>query len=149
MRQKPMAAAPVSLVQNLEDAGCGPELVKEFLALKETGDVNGQMRLLRIHRQCLLDEVHTGEKRGLALQFNKIRGVRADQVDLRVSKKQTERLRVCGIPADDGMFSKPPDVTCFGKAGLLQFRFHIEVIFLRLIICTKQVPLGRYFFSRA
>ena len=57
---------------------------------------------------------------GLALQFNKIRGVRADQVDLRVSKKQTERLRVCGIPADDGMFSKPPDVTCFGKAGLLQ-----------------------------
>ena len=63
MRQKPMAAAPVSLVQNLEDAGCGPELVKEFLALKETGDVNGQMRLLRIHRQCLLDEVHTGEKR--------------------------------------------------------------------------------------
>ena len=62
MRQKPMAAAPVSLVQNLEDAGCGPELVKEFLARKETGDVNGQMRLLRIHRQCLLDEVHTGEK---------------------------------------------------------------------------------------
>lgn len=56
MRQKPMAAAPVSLVQNLEDAGCGPELVKEFLALKETGDVNGQMRLLRIHRQCLLEK---------------------------------------------------------------------------------------------
>ena len=51
MRQKPMAAAPVSLVQNLEDAGCGPELVKEFLALKETGDVNGQMRLLRIHNE--------------------------------------------------------------------------------------------------
>lgn len=63
MRQKWMAAAPVSLVQNLKDAGCGPELVEQFLALKETGDVNGQMKLLRIHRQSLLDEVHIGEKR--------------------------------------------------------------------------------------
>ena len=41
----------------------GPEPVEQFLALKETGDVNGPMELLRNHRQSLLDEVHIGEKR--------------------------------------------------------------------------------------
>lgn len=63
MKRKPFIEPSVSLVQNLEDAGCSPDFVGKFLALRESGDVKGQLRLLRIHRESLLDEVHAEQKR--------------------------------------------------------------------------------------
>lgn len=52
-----------ALVQNLQDAGCKAEQVKQFLALRDAGDLKGQMKLLRGQRDCLLDEVHMEQKK--------------------------------------------------------------------------------------
>lgn len=51
-----------SLVQNLEDAGCSPQMVERFLKLWEGGDEVKQLRLLAEHRQKLLEEVHRVQK---------------------------------------------------------------------------------------
>ena len=45
------------LLENLEDAGCGPEFAERFLALRE------QLRLLSGHRRHLLDCLHREERR--------------------------------------------------------------------------------------
>lgn len=63
MKQKQGRETAEALVQNLKDAGCEPEQVEQFLMLREAGDVNGQMKLLRTQRESLLDEVHVGQKR--------------------------------------------------------------------------------------
>lgn len=63
MKQKRMKTAEESLTQNLLDAGCGPDQVQQFFMLREAGDINGQMKLLRRQRENLLDEVHVGQKR--------------------------------------------------------------------------------------
>ena len=63
MRQEQGKENAEALIQNLKDAGCKPEQVEQFLMLREAGDVNGQMKLLRTHRESLLDDVHMGQKR--------------------------------------------------------------------------------------
>lgn len=63
MKQGQKATTEEELVQNLQDAGCKAEQVKQFLALRDVGDRKGQMKLLRGQRDCLLDEVHVGQKK--------------------------------------------------------------------------------------
>ena len=52
-----------ALLDNLEDAGCGPEFAKRFLALERSGQYREQLRLLSDHRRQLLDCLHQEERR--------------------------------------------------------------------------------------
>ena len=49
--------------QNLIDAGCGPELVRQCAALVRQNETSELMRVLSRHRRSLLDTVHQNEKR--------------------------------------------------------------------------------------
>ncbi len=51
-----------SLLQNLEDAGCSRECVKEFLALRAEGKTQKMLDLLDEQRGHLLDRLHKNEK---------------------------------------------------------------------------------------
>lgn len=69
-------ASVQAVIQNLEDAGCDPETVEEFLALDVEGKTGEQLKLLARQRKRLLDRVHREEKRidcldYLAYQLNK------------------------------------------------------------------------------
>ena len=50
------------LRQNLIDAGCGPDTVRQCMALARKPDPSGLMRVLSRHRQTLLDALHRNEK---------------------------------------------------------------------------------------
>ncbi len=52
-----------SVIQNLEDAGCDSEIIKEFFSLDAEGKTGEQLKLLARQRQQLLDRVHKEEKR--------------------------------------------------------------------------------------
>lgn len=52
-----------AVIQNLKDAGCGPETIERFLSLRRNGNLQKQMELLSVHRKHLLDKVHREEKR--------------------------------------------------------------------------------------
>lgn len=49
--------------QNLIDAGCGPDLVRQCTVLAERKENMELMRILSLHRKDLLDTVHQSEKR--------------------------------------------------------------------------------------
>ena len=49
--------------QNLIDAGCGPELVRQCAALAQQKETSELMRVLSRHRRARLDTVHQNEKR--------------------------------------------------------------------------------------
>ena len=49
--------------QNLIDAGCGPELVRQCASLAQQKETSELMRVLSRHRRELLDIVHQNEKR--------------------------------------------------------------------------------------
>ena len=51
------------LLQNLADAGCGAEVVRQCMALVQKQNQAELMRVLSHHRQTLLDTVHQNEKR--------------------------------------------------------------------------------------
>ncbi len=51
------------LRQNLVDAGCGPEIIRQCMALARKRDQAELMRILFRHRRTLLDTVHQNEKR--------------------------------------------------------------------------------------
>ena len=48
--------------QNLVDAGCGPEIVRQCMALTQKQDQAELMRVLSRHRRTLLDTLHQSEK---------------------------------------------------------------------------------------
>ena len=53
MKRQESPAAPMTaqaLLDNLEDAGCGPEVTERFLALEQAGQYREQLRLLSDHR---------------------------------------------------------------------------------------------------
>lgn len=50
------------VIQNLKDAGCNQKIIECFLECMAQDDFNGQLRLMKEHRKCLLDRVHEGEK---------------------------------------------------------------------------------------
>ncbi|MCI9548713.1 MAG: hypothetical protein HFF20_05760 [Oscillospiraceae bacterium] len=51
------------LRQNLVDAGCGAEVVRQCMALARKRDQAGLMRVLSRHRRALLDALHQSERR--------------------------------------------------------------------------------------
>lgn len=50
------------LRQNLVDAGCGPDIVRQCMALAQKQDQSELMRVLSCHRRALLDALHQSEK---------------------------------------------------------------------------------------
>lgn len=48
--------------QNLIDAGCGQEVVKQCMELNEEQKTAQLMQVLARHRRTLLDAVHAGQK---------------------------------------------------------------------------------------
>ena len=61
MKRQENPAAPMTaqaLLDNLEDAGCGPEVTERFLALEQAGQYRELLRLLSDHRRHLLDCLH-------------------------------------------------------------------------------------------
>ena len=66
MKRQEMPATPMTaqaLLDNLEDAGCGPEVAERFLTLEKTGQHQEQLKLLSEHRRHLLDCLHREERR--------------------------------------------------------------------------------------
>jgi hypothetical protein len=70
-----MSHQSISIIHNLEDAGCDDELTEQFFCLRETGRVEGQLRLLSKQRTILLDNIHSNQKRLDCLDYliNKIK----------------------------------------------------------------------------
>ena len=46
------------VIQNLKDAGCDHKIIKCFMEYMAQDDFNGQFRLMKEQRECLLDRVH-------------------------------------------------------------------------------------------
>lgn len=66
MKRQETPAAPMTaqaLLDNLKDAGCGPEFAERFLALESAGQYQEQLKLLSTHRRHLLDCLHREETR--------------------------------------------------------------------------------------
>ena len=57
------------LRQNLKDAGCSHEMIKQFLCYEEEGQIQEQLDLLSVQRQKLLDKVHKEEKKIVCLDY--------------------------------------------------------------------------------
>lgn len=52
-----------SIVQNMEDAGCGEETIEQFLKCLKKGSVDQQLLLLSRYRRSLLEKLHEGQKK--------------------------------------------------------------------------------------
>lgn len=52
-----------AIVQNLIDAGCGQELIAEFMADLRKENISKDLKLLAAHRRSLLDNLHKEQKR--------------------------------------------------------------------------------------
>ena len=74
------------LLQNLADAGCAPEIIRQCMALVQKQDQAELMRVLSRHRRTLLDTLHQSEKRIDCLDHLSLR----DDVD-------PERIGIIGI----------------------------------------------------
>lgn len=58
-----------ALIQNLEDAGCTADFIKNFMTKWNHGKKNEELRLLETHRRSLLDTLHQDQKRIDCLDF--------------------------------------------------------------------------------
>ena len=58
-----------SLIRNLRDAGCGAPLIEKILALHESGNILGELRLLEAQRSRLLEKVHAAQKKVDCLDY--------------------------------------------------------------------------------
>lgn len=56
-----------TITENLKDAGCDQEMITEFF--DKSGKKDEQLRILKRHRQILLDRVHREEKRIDSLDY--------------------------------------------------------------------------------
>ena len=52
-----------AIVQNLIDAGCGQELIAEFMEDFRKENISKDLKLLAAHRRSLLDNLHKEQKR--------------------------------------------------------------------------------------
>lgn len=52
-----------AIVQNLIDAGCGQELIAEFMEDLRKENISKDLKLLAAHRRLLLDNLHREQKR--------------------------------------------------------------------------------------
>ncbi len=58
-----------SVIQNLEDAGCEAEMIRDFLEWFEKGQQAKQLELLEHQREYLLGRVHMDERRISCLDY--------------------------------------------------------------------------------
>lgn len=70
-----------AVIQNLEDAGCEPEMIRDFLGWFDKGQQKKQLELLEHQREHLLGRVHKEEKRISCLDYliYQIQGKQQDQ----------------------------------------------------------------------
>jgi hypothetical protein len=54
--------AETDVVRNLEDAGCNADIITTFIDYMREGKTVESVRLLKQHRQCLLDVLHKDQK---------------------------------------------------------------------------------------
>lgn len=57
------------IIRNLFDAGCTEEMISAFMECRKAGNDEDGLRILRHQRECLLDEVHLGEKKISCLDY--------------------------------------------------------------------------------
>ena len=57
------------VVQNLKDAGCGPDIIEDFLLYFDREQKEEQITLLEKHRRELLNVVHKAEKKIYCLDY--------------------------------------------------------------------------------
>jgi len=57
------------VIQNLKDAGCDQKIIECFMECMAQDDFNGQLRLMKEQRKCLLDRVHEEEKQISCLDY--------------------------------------------------------------------------------
>lgn len=55
--------------QNLKDAGCSIDTIKDFMEYYDTGNVGKQLLLLETHRKQLLSRVHEEERHISCLDY--------------------------------------------------------------------------------
>ncbi len=55
--------------QNLKDAGCNAEMIREFFTYAGESDIDRQKELLEEHRKKLLNRVHKEEKKISCLDY--------------------------------------------------------------------------------
>lgn len=58
-----------SIVQNLKDAGCAPQIIEDFMLYFNKNEKEKQLALLAAHRQDLLNRVHSEEKKISRLDY--------------------------------------------------------------------------------
>lgn len=58
-----------AVIQNLEDAGCGTELIQDFMGWFDKGQQAKQLELLERQREYLLGRVHMDERRISCLDY--------------------------------------------------------------------------------
>lgn len=58
-----------AIIENMRDAGCSEESIKEFLKQRASNNAVGQKRLLATERKKLLDDIHTFHKRLECLDY--------------------------------------------------------------------------------
>lgn len=58
-----------AVIQNLEDAGCEPEMIQDFLGWFDKGQQKKQLELLEHQREHLLGRIHKEEKRISCLDY--------------------------------------------------------------------------------
>ncbi len=57
------------VIQNLRDAGCGPDIISRFMEYLDKNDFSAPLRLMEEQRQRLLSKVHDEEKRIECLDY--------------------------------------------------------------------------------
>ncbi len=58
-----IAMSDAQVHECLTDAGCSPAQIDQFDALRNTGSLKDQLRLLENHRRLLLDSIHSQQKK--------------------------------------------------------------------------------------
>lgn len=62
LEKLPLYGSKEAVIQNLEDAGCAPDIIECCITYMEQGKKNELLKRLEEHRTGLLDKVHEEEK---------------------------------------------------------------------------------------
>jgi len=53
----------VTTTENLRDAGCDEDFIRQFLEMEDKEDGKGQAAALARHRESLLEDIHAGQRK--------------------------------------------------------------------------------------
>lgn len=86
-----------SVIQNLEDAGCETEMIRDFLEWFDKGQQAKQLELLEHQREYLLSRVHMDERRISCLDYlvYQIQGKATGKKQQKIQQK--EGKKDCGL----------------------------------------------------